>query len=144
MSLIPVFHAVVTDDGLRLEFEPAEKRLRAQWLLTLSGQAVDVVVRKHRRQRSDRQNRWWWGIAVPLIAADLGYDRHEHEQVHYALVAKCFGTHADAKLGVEVPNVRSSTLTTTEFSELMEWAVRWAATERGIVLPLPDDAEAAA
>ena len=109
----------------------------------LAGVAVDVVVKKHRNKRSDRQNRWHWGIAVPLIAHELGYDKHEHEDVHYALVAKCFGTHWDDKLKQEIPNVRSSELTTAQFSELMEWEIRWAAQEYGIVVPLPNEAETA-
>ena len=72
-----------------------------------------------------------------MIAHELGYDKHEHDDVHYALVAKCFGTHV--KLQQEIPNVRSSHLTTTQFSELMEWEVRFAAQELGVVVPLPNE-----
>lgn len=139
MVPVPVFHARVTDDGLRVDFDGIEKPRRQGYLKTLAGQRVDVVVRPHREKRSDRQNRWWWGIAVPLIAHELGYDKHEHEELHYALVALCFGTHHDEKLNMPIPNARSSQLTTTQFSELMEWAVRWAAQEHGIVVPLPGE-----
>lgn len=141
MGLVPIFSADVSEDGERLILNPAERNLRRGHLRKLAGQRVDVVVRKHRNKRSDKQNAWWWSIAVPLIAHELGYDKHEHEELHYALVAKCFGTHVDQRLGLEVPNKRSSALTTVEFSELMEWAVRWAATEHGINVPLPGEAE---
>lgn len=109
----------------------------------LAGCTVEIVLRKPKSKRSLDQNQWWWGVAVPLIAEELGYDRHEYEAVHYALVSKCFGVRQDAKLG-EVPNKRSSQLTIAEFSELMEWAVRFAATEIGIALPMPGETEAAA
>jgi hypothetical protein len=92
-----------------------------------------------RRRRSDRQNAWIWGVAYPLIAETLGYDRHEHDEIHYALVAKCFGTHHDDKLAIDVPNVRSSKLSTKQFSDYMDWLVRFAAQEWGCVIPLPDE-----
>lgn len=140
MALVPVFHGDVSEDG-KLALDPAEQPRRRGYLQTLAGRRVDVVVKIHREKRSDRQNRWWWGIAVPLIAHELGYDKHEHETVHYALVAKCFGTKWDAVMKQEIPNVRSSALTTVQFSELMEWAVRWAATEHGMNVPLPNESE---
>lgn len=138
---VPIFNGHVSDDGERIVFAEQERGIRRGYLRQLAGKAVDVIVRPHRRRRSDRQNRWWWGIAVPLIAHELGYDRHEHEDVHYALVAKCFGTHVDERLKQEVPNKRSSALSTEDFSTLMEWGVRFAAQDLGIVVPLPGEAE---
>lgn len=143
MAAIPVFHALVGEGGTSVQFEADEQGVRRGYLRHLAGQRVDVTVKRHRRRRSDDQNKWWWGVAVPLIAHELGYDKHEHEDVHYALVAKCFGVKFDPRLNQEIPNVRSSQLTTVQFSELMEWAVRWAAQEYGIVVPLPRESEAA-
>lgn len=142
MGLVPIFHGEVSPDG-KLSLLAVEQARRLSYLRSLAGKDVDVVIKPHRDRRSDKQNRWWWGIAVPLIAHELGYDRHEHEQVHYALVAKCFGTRFDAVLKQELPNARSSQLTTVQFAELMEWAVRWAADEHGVVVPLPNESEAA-
>jgi hypothetical protein len=140
MGLVPIFHATVSPDGTRLIFREQEHARRQAYLANLKGQDVDVVVRKHENRRSDQQSRWWWGIAVPLIAHELGYDKHEHEAVHYALVAKCFGTTYDPKMRQEVPNVRSSSrLTVKQFSELMAWVTRWAMTEHGISVPLPGE-----
>lgn len=138
MGVLPVFHGTVSADG-RLVLDDDERLRRQGYLRTLAGKRVDVVVKPYHRRRSDPQNKWWWGIAVPLIAHELGYDKHEHEQLHYALVAKCFGTTTDQKLHQEIPNVRSSQMTTVQFSELMEWAVRWAAQDYGIEIPLPGE-----
>jgi hypothetical protein len=138
VAIVPVFHGMVT--GGAIQFLPRERDLRQGWLRSLEGVSVDVVVKPHVEKRSDQQNRWWWGVAVPLIAYELGYDKHELEAVHYALVSKCFGVKPDRLLG-EVPNVRSSHLTTVQFSELMEWAVRWAALEMGITVPLPNEVD---
>jgi len=141
MALTRVFHGTVSDDGERLEWLATEALLRRGYLRQLAGKPVDVVITRHRQHRSDKQNRWHWGVAVQLIAQELGYDKHEYEDVHYALVAKCFGTHFDARLKQDVPNKRSSQLTTVEMSELMEWEVRFGAQELGIVIPLPNEAE---
>jgi hypothetical protein len=67
------------------------------------GKPVDVVVKVHRNKRSDKQNAWWWTVPIPLIAAEVGYDKHEHEMLHYALVAKCFGTVWDDRMKQEIP-----------------------------------------
>lgn len=140
MGLIPVFAGEVTTDG-RLLLAADERERRSGYLRRLAGKQVDVVVKAHRNKRSTKQNAWHWGVAVPLIAQELGYDKHDHERLHYALVSKCFGTTFDPVLQQEVPNVRSSKLKTAQFSELMEWEVRWAATELSITIPLPDDVE---
>ncbi len=137
---IPVWRGTVTPDG-HLHLDPADLARRRGYLKSLAGRPVVVLIKRARPQRSLAQNRWWWGVAVPLIAQTLGYDRHEYEDLHYALVAKCFGLHHDPRLAQEIPNVRSSSLTVRQFTDLMEWAVRWAAQEYGIYVPLPDEAE---
>jgi len=143
MPQIPIFHGRVSADGERIEFAKQERTVRRNYLKRLAGQAIDCVIKVHRNQRSLDQNAWHWGVAIPIIADALGYDKDEHEELHYQLVALCFGMHRDERLACDVPNVRSSKLTTAQFSEFMEWEVRWAAREHGIVVPLPNESEAA-
>ncbi len=134
-----MWHGTVTAAG-KVEFDVDEQPQRRQHLEALAGARVDVIVRKHRKQRSAKQNAWHWDVAIPLIAESFGYDRDEHEALHYGLLDLCFGTHFDERLKVWVPNVaHSSELDTTQFSELMEWEVRWAAKEHGLVIPLPGE-----
>jgi hypothetical protein len=133
---IPVFAARVT--GGRLVF--GQPLAWARTLGRLEGKFVEVICRPQRSKRSTAQNAWWHGVAVEMVAEECGYDRHDHETLHYALVAKCFGTTEDAH-GLAVPNKRSSKLSTAEFSELMEWVIRWAAAELHIRIPLPDECD---
>lgn len=114
----------------------------AEYLRTFAGMAVEISVRKYNRKRSHEQNAWAWGVAYPLIAESIGYDKHEHEELHYWLVAQCFGTHHDERIDADVPNVRSSRLTTAEYSDYMEWLVRFAAEKFGVIVPLPNEAAA--
>jgi hypothetical protein len=132
----PLFSGRVQDGQLTLNAPAAY----ARHLGTLEGQWVEVVVRKRRTRRSNAQNRWWWGVAIRMIADEYGYDLHDDDALHHALVAKCFGAKTDV-YGLTLPERRSSKLTTAEFSALMEWVVRWAATELGMRIPLPDECD---
>lgn len=126
--------AMVSADGSRLHLD----RPQREALRTLAGKRVEI--RPAKSIRSLDQNAWIWGVAYPLIADAIGYDRHEHEDLHYGLVAKWGGEHFDKRLGAMVPNKRSSKLTTREFSDYMDWLVRFAAETLGVLVPLPDEA----
>lgn len=139
--IAPVFGGRVV--GGRVEFDAAEAHARRQHLQALEGQRVEAVIRIRKKKRSLDQNAWLWGVAIPLLAESLGYDQHEHEQLHYQLLAECFGSAYDQRFGREVPRVTSSRLSTKEFSDYMEWLVRWAAVEHGCIIPLPNESEAA-
>jgi hypothetical protein len=133
------FSALVSDTA-RLQFE-AQTRVNLDLHLgTLVGKRVELTIREHRNTRSIAQNRWIWGVAYPLIAESIGYDRDEHDELHYWLVRQCFGTHFDERIGADVSNARSSKLNTKEFAEYMEWLVRFAAKKFGVNVPLPDEA----
>jgi hypothetical protein len=138
MAATFVFPAAVDANGKIAIENPPRWRIALQ---KLAGKRIEVVIRQPKSKRSLDQNKWWWGIAIPLLADELGYDKHEHDGLHYALVSKCFGVTQDTRTGVEVPNKRSSQLTVAEFAELMEWVTRFAAQEWGVVLPLPGEAE---
>lgn len=133
----PVYGIVL--DGA---FVPDLPGRHAAALRPLEGQRVELVVRARKSTRSAAQLAWWWGLAIPLMAQELGYDKHEHESLHYALVQTFGGTHQDDRMGVEIPNIVSSrNMSTKVFSEFMEWAVRYASAHLGIVIPLPDERE---
>jgi|SRR6185369_2600960 len=141
-----IFQAFCDDDAhFALDNRPA-------WLAflgTVRGSELTVTVEKKSRKRSVVQNAWLWGVAYPLIAESIGYDHHEHEHLHYDLLAVRFGTKAVTPLvdGAPpriVPKQTSAGLTTKEFSEYMEWLVRFAAEKFSVVLPLPDEKREAA
>ncbi len=98
-----------------------------------------VIIREKKSQRSLDQNSWLWGVAIPLIADHCGYDEHERDMLHYELLSVRFGTVTGKTTGAQMPAKTSSQLNTKEFSEYMEWLVRWAATTLDVVIPLPDE-----
>ena len=111
---------------------------------TFKGRDVTFTVTPREKRRSVLQNAWLHGPALGVIAAHLGYDAHEHETLKHDLCAVRYGTVAVAPLldGAPpriVPSKTTSQLTTHEFSEFMEWLVRFAAEKWGVVLELPDE-----
>jgi IS30 family transposase len=104
---------------------------------------VTVTIEKEVKRRSNKQNAWLWGCAYEVMLADSGYEQNElkqaKEDLHYSLVAKCFGAHYDERLKTDVPNARSSRLSTEEFSHYMEWLQRHAAQEWHVVIPDPNE-----
>ena len=130
-------------------FSLDRRREFSEWVKRFRGHEVVVTVQRKTRKRSLEQNAWLWGVALPLIAEHLGYDRHEHDDLHYDLLSVRFGTRAVAPRvpGAQpriVPARTSSELTTAEFSDYMDWLVRYAAQEFGVVIPLPDEGKEAA
>lgn len=131
----PQFHGEVKRGRWIFDKRPILDRL----LASLEGKRIVVTVKQDRKRRSTRQNAWWWGVCITEIAEHLGYDAHEHEALHYALVQEWGGSHAEEKTGLLMPNKHSSQLATDEFSDLMDWAVRFAAEKWGMFILLPSD-----
>lgn len=136
------FHGQIDGNGQLVLNDP---RAFKRFAKTLSGERVTVTLTKAKSKRSLDQNAWIWGVAYPLIAEHCGNDHHEHEQLHYDLLSVRYGTVAIAPMvpGAQpriVPAKTTSSMTTTEFSEYMEWLARFAAEKLDVVIPLPDDA----
>lgn len=92
MMAAPLLLAHVEPDGAIIF---ADLRAATRVLMPHRGKDVEVVVRRRRSKRSLAQNRWYWGLALPLIADEVGYDRHELETLHAGLLVRRFGAHHD-------------------------------------------------
>lgn len=125
-----VFTGVVDEHGaLKLDTPRAVKA----WLQRFIGHEIELVIRKRRIKRSDKQNRYWHGVVVATLAEHCGYTRDE---MHDALKAKFLGTE-DLTTGLR--RIGSTTkLSTTEFAELTERVMVWAITDLGVVIPPPE------
>lgn len=142
MSVVAPFRGFKDDAW---HWEPGEEQRWRQTMKTLPAGKWELdPPHRPKRSRSVRQNAWLWGVALPTIAESIGYDVHEHEVLHYDLLSVHFGTVATTtKLPSQVirivPKRTSSELTVEEFSAYMEWLVRYAATNLGCVVPLPNE-----
>jgi len=123
---IPVFLATIDARG-RLTYErPIEF---GRWLGLLSGQRVEVVVRKRRTKRSDRANRFYWSAVVGPLADHLGYEKDELHEV----LAMRFLRIDDCPLTGVPRRKRTPKTNTAEFADYVERCIRLAA-ELGVVV----------
>lgn len=107
-----------------------------KYIQSLSGQRVEVIIRKPKTKRSDLQNNFYWGVVIELLSKELGYDQEElHEILKYKFLKK-----NSALNGMEY--VKSTAkLTTGEFEEYLDKIKRWSAEFLNIVIPNPNEAE---
>lgn len=103
------------------------------------GRRVWLRILDERQVRTDQQNRYWW-VAIVATIRDLWWKRSgaalplPKEAVHAALVQSLCGL-VDTPLGAV--RVQSKTLTTAEFTDLIEGARAYALETFGVNIPTP-------
>lgn len=136
MSLAPVFHGTVTEQG-ELVYPAPVQALMAKCLHLLAGKSVDVTVRIHRNQRSSQANRYYFGVVVPLIAEHCGYEKDE---LHELLAMRFLRIEDDPVTG-SPRRKRTPTCDSKEFAEYVDSCVRFG-TELGVWIPAPGEVAA--
>lgn len=131
--------------------QAAAQRIAAFILSALPGKPLRVTVEKAKRQRSDPQNSYLFGVAYPVLVEAKGYEVNEiHEFMcgtHFGWVDKpCPKTPRNPE-GLESKPFRTTTkdengkrdvLGTVEFSEFVE-TVKRVAAQAGIYVPDPNE-----
>ncbi len=132
---VPTWGAVVDTDG-KAHLDAANG-FKA-WLKTLANQRVEITVRKQQRKATRKQHGWYRGVALPMIAEEMGHLPYEYPAVHDMLMREWFGLKAGKHPKFKI---RQSTadMSTVEFTDQMiEMVQIWAAQELGLVIPDPD------
>ena len=125
-DLAPIWRGSVNNGELKLVHSDLFKR----YLHSLRGE-VELVVRKWRKKRTDKQNRYYWGVVIPILCESFGYS---NEEMHEALKWKFLKNRKSDKL---VTVKSTAGLSTIGFNNYVDGIVRWSAQE-GIVIPDPD------
>lgn len=120
----------------RETFDEAIRRLDDRWML-------EVTVKRLRASRSQRQNRYWWGVCVALVSEHTGYTPEEIHEIAKQMflprkLAVCDGN-GEVK-GEFVMGGSTRTLNTAEFSEFVERFKQWAAETLDVAIPDADEA----
>lgn len=126
------------------ELKPLDLRAWRSALKAWAQPFVWVDFQTEERVRSNAQNAYWWAVVVPAIGQCWAKEREwalaPHPTViHGALISACFGTD-ETPLGRERRS--STTLTTKEFTDLIEWAREYALRKYTIHIPEPNEAPA--
>lgn len=129
-----IWRGRVTADG-RLEIDENV----AAWLVHLGklrGKDVDITITRHRFARSLQQNRYYWGVVVPLLADHCGYERQD---MHEVLAMKFLRLENCPITGVP-RRKHTPACDTAEFAAYVDSCIRLAA-ELGVVIPSPEDVQ---
>lgn len=102
---------------------------------------TEVIIKRHMRRRSEQQNRLLWSLYGDILRiggeAMRGWTA---EDIHELMLGEHFGW-TEMRIGKhrrKKPARRSSVLNTNEFSDFVDFIVRYMA-EQGVVLQLPGD-----
>lgn len=97
------------------------------------GKECEVTVRAPIKDRSVKQNKYYWAVIVAMIAEFMG--ERDKKYVHEQLKAK-FLMDFSGKL----PVIKSSAdLSTLEFEEYQSTIREWASEDLEIYIPLPNE-----
>jgi hypothetical protein len=95
-----------------------------------------VSIKKQRNNRSNNQNRYYWGVVLAYLADETGYTKDEIHQ----LMQKRFLKYVKDVLGVTEEFVRSTTsLNTLEMMEYIDQICIFAISELGVYIPQPGE-----
>jgi hypothetical protein len=118
------------------KMQPKHSRMIVDYIQSFEGKAVHITVDKHSGKRSHRQNALWW-VYVTILANEIGYNKNEmHEILKMKFLKK---EKVDEKTGEVFEFLCSTTsLNKTEFGEMINSLVQWAAETFNVVMPLPN------
>jgi hypothetical protein len=104
---------------------------------------LDIVVKRHKEQRSKNQNDYYWAVVVTPLAEYLGWDPDDlHEFYKANFFAKRATMKAKGGVNIEALIPRSTTeLKTDEYEEVLDVIRRWAKEFHDFDIPLPNEGD---
>jgi len=101
-------------------------------ITSFDNKRVNLYIEEYKKQRSDNQNRYYWGVVIKILSDELGYTP---EETHEALKIKFLRIK-----GEKLDTVKSTTkLSTKEAEDFYEEIRRWASVELSIDIPEPNE-----
>tara|TARA_R100000789_G_C2996659_1_gene147639 strand:- start:436 stop:867 length:432 start_codon:yes stop_codon:yes gene_type:complete len=107
---------------------------------------IIISLKVEQKKRSDKQNDWYWGVAIPTIIVDMqnmSGEIYTKEDIHDWNLSKAVGLKTEVKemFGetiVVYKQKRTSRMTTTEFNDFKEKIQKYWA-ENNIDIPDPKE-----
>jgi len=136
---IPIFSGFVDRDTGKLTILDFEKEKIKRWCLSLKGKWVDITIKKHRKDRTNDQNAYYWGVVIPILSDYFGHDNPE--DMHAELKELFNPVESKVAPGTKIGGTTTK-MSTEEFmaseTSYVERICRWAASEYQIYIPPPD------
>ncbi|HEY9874610.1 MAG TPA: hypothetical protein V6D12_14315 [Candidatus Obscuribacterales bacterium] len=96
--------------------------------------------RPFQKQRSNSQNRYYWGVIVEILSEHTGFTREEMHEILKHKFLKTFGIMNTNNGPQEFERTKSTTeLSTKEMEEFLSQVRVWASAELGCWIPEPNE-----
>lgn len=103
------------------------------YLSKFEGKEVAVSFKRWRENRSDQQNKYYWGVIIEILSQHLGY---MPEELHETLKHKFLSEKAEDAHGL-IRVKSTAKLETDEFIQYTNQIVMWAARDLNVFIPDP-------
>lgn len=124
----------------KMVLSPVQSKLIKQEYERCEGGEVRLTMKKDQRDRTLRQNRYYWGAVLATIASDDSEIGHSPEELHYIFkhmfLPKRFTQMGNAEVLLKPT---TTVLNTKEFTEYVDKIVLFAAEQLNIRVPLPSE-----
>jgi hypothetical protein len=123
----------------------SNRSLLSDIIRSYEGKEVDITIERAKKKRSNQQNRWFHGVAIPIIRTrllDLGWNEAlSFEWTKDFIKANCLVVEfVNEKTGEVLKGIgKTSDLSTIEFTELKERVQQYAAETLDIQVPDPGE-----
>lgn len=102
-----------------------------------------IIIRTKRKPRSNGQNRYYWGIAIPLVLRGLreaGFDIHNKEDAHDIIKFKFLKVNIENESGEFIESFKSTKeMSTKEFKDFIDALQIWASEYLNVYIPSPNE-----
>lgn len=134
--MLNIKHRIQVNKG-KVQFQ--DLHLFNQDLANYEGKEAYITIKPYRKNRSDNQNRYYWGVVIKILADEFGF---EPDEMHEVLKQK-FLVSEKLRIGKEefVVTKPSHDRDTVEFEEYLSKIRTWASVDLGVAIPLPNDIE---
>ncbi len=117
-------YGTVDDDG---KFTPKDAGYFKMVFKAFRGQEIVINVKKWFEKRSQKQNRYYWGVVVAAVADFIGED--DHDAIHDLLKRKFNGRIIVGSNGEEeLIGLSTTKMNRKEFTDYIDRIQRWAVT----------------
>lgn len=124
----------------KLDIVDTERDYMRRYFMTFKDNTrVDITIRKHREKRSNEQNRYYWGVVIPILANYFGHDNPEemHEDLKLKFNPVSSKIDPEKTIGGTTTKMSTEEFYSSDETSYVERICRWAAMEYEIAIPPP-------
>lgn len=120
------------------------RKRMAEDIKQFEGKHVMITIAKKKRKRSNPQNKFYWGVVIPMVKQglrDAGYPIMGNDKVHdYLKLEFLRDIVASEETGDMITVIKSTTeLSTSEFMDFIAQLQQWASEFLNIYIPDPNE-----